>query len=159
MGLFESLKKAIFYNPLAPSHTTPATDKPASTTRVSSTPTAGTASASPTPSSSTPARPAATQPAPAASSPAAAQPPIVDVEAVLTALNAKATQKFNWQTSIVDLMKLVGLDSSLQNRKELAKELGYTGDMNDSAAMNIWLHKAVMQKLAEQGGKVPASLQ
>ena len=83
----------------------------------------------------------------------------MDVEAVLNALNAKQTQKLNWQTSIVDLMKLVGLDSSLQHRKELATELGYTGDQNDSAAMNIWLHKAVMRKLAENGGRVPASLQ
>jgi hypothetical protein len=65
----------------------------------------------------------------------------------------------NWRTSIVDLMKLVGLDSSLQNRQKLAAELGYSGDRNDSAAMNIWLHKAVMRKLAENGGKVPATLQ
>ena len=73
-------------------------------------------------------------------------------------LNAKSQQKLNWQTSIVDLMKLVGMDSSLLHRKELAAELGYTGDTNDSAAMNIWLHKAVMQKLAANGGKVPANL-
>ena len=83
----------------------------------------------------------------------------MDVEAVLNSLNAKQPQKLNWQSSIVDLMKLVGLDSSLQHRKELATELGYTGDQNDSAAMNIWLHKAVMRKLAENGGRVPASLQ
>jgi hypothetical protein len=82
----------------------------------------------------------------------------VDVAAVLNQLNAKSQQKLNWQTSIVDLMKLVGMDSSLQHRKELAAELGYTGDTNDSAAMNIWLHKAVMQKLAVNGGKVPANL-
>ena len=78
---------------------------------------------------------------------------------MLNGLNSKQAQKLNWQTSIVDLMKLVGLDSSLQHRKDLAKELGYTGDQNDSAAMNIWLHKAVMRKLAENGGRVPASLQ
>jgi hypothetical protein len=83
----------------------------------------------------------------------------VDVEAVLEALNARSSQKLNWRSSIVDLMTLVGLDSSLHHRQELASELGYTGDKNDSAAMNIWLHKAVMRKLAENGGKVPASLQ
>ena len=76
----------------------------------------------------------------------------------MNGLNAKSQQKLNWQTSIVDLMKLVGMDSSLQHRKQLAAELGYSGDTNDSAAMNIWLHKAVMQKLAANGGKVPANL-
>jgi hypothetical protein len=83
----------------------------------------------------------------------------VDIEPALDALNAKSGQKLNWRTSIVDLMKLVDLDSSLQHRKELAKELGYTGNMDDSASMNIWLHKEVMKKLAANGGKVPASLQ
>ena len=83
----------------------------------------------------------------------------IDIEATLDAVNAKAPQKLNWRTSIVDLMKLVGMDSSLEHRKRLAAELGYSGDANDSAAMNIWLHKAVMRKLAESGGKVPASLQ
>jgi len=82
----------------------------------------------------------------------------VDVEAVLEGMAAKNPQKLNWRTSIVDLMKLLDLDSSLANRKELAKELGYTGDMNDSASMNIWLQKRVMKKLAESGGKVPESL-
>jgi len=77
---------------------------------------------------------------------------------VLDGLNAKSAQKLNWRISIVDLMKLVGIDSSLEHRKALAKELGYTGDLNDSAAMNIWLHKQVMTKLKESGGKVPASL-
>ena len=89
----------------------------------------------------------------------AAAPATVDVETVLEGLNAKSSQKLNWRSSIVDLMKLTGLDSSLQHRQELAAELGYAGDKNDSAAMNIWLHKAVMRKLAENGGKVPASLQ
>ncbi len=68
-------------------------------------------------------------------------------------------QKLNWRTSIVDMMKALDLDSSLTARKELADELGYTGDKSDSAAMNIWLHKALMKKLAENGGKVPADLQ
>jgi len=86
----------------------------------------------------------------------AAQP--VDVEAVLNGMAQNNPQKLNWRTSIVDLMKLLDLDSSLQARKSLADELHYTGDKNDSASMNIWLHKQVMNKLAENGGKVPADL-
>jgi len=82
----------------------------------------------------------------------------VDVEAVLTKLAAENKEKLDWRKSIVDLMKLLKLDSSFSARKELAKELGYTGDSNDSASMNIWLHKQVMQKLAANGGKVPADL-
>jgi hypothetical protein len=85
--------------------------------------------------------------------------PTVDVEAVLIGLASKGGDSLNWRGSIVDLMKLLNLDSSLAARKELAKELKFTGDMNDSAAMNIWLHKQVMQKLAANGGKVPADLQ
>src|SRR5689334_11850797 len=82
----------------------------------------------------------------------------VDVEAVLTDLESKNSQQLNWRTSIVDLMKLLNLDSNLQARRELAQELNYSGDMNDSAAINTWLHKQVMQKLAENGGKVPDDL-
>jgi hypothetical protein len=82
----------------------------------------------------------------------------VDVDEVLSDLAQKNAQKLNWKTSIVDLMKLLGIDSSLDNRKELARELGYTGDQSDSATMNIWLHKRVMQELEKNGGKVPASL-
>jgi Domain of unknown function (DUF3597) len=82
----------------------------------------------------------------------------VDVAAVLTNLAAENKQKLDWRHSIVDLMKLLGLDSSLAARKQLAQELHYGGDMNDSASMNIWLHKQVMKKLAENGGKVPADL-
>ncbi|MDP3605419.1 MAG: DUF3597 domain-containing protein [Polaromonas sp.] len=82
----------------------------------------------------------------------------VDVKALLDDMASKNSQKLNWKTSIVDLMKLLDLDSSLGERKELAQELGYTGDMNDSATMNIWLHKQVMNKLAANGGKVPADL-
>ena len=73
-------------------------------------------------------------------------------------LAAQTTQKLDWRHSIVDLMKLINLDSSLTARKELAQELHYSGDMNDSASMNIWLHKQVMIKLAENGGNVPAEL-
>jgi hypothetical protein len=82
----------------------------------------------------------------------------VDVEAILDKMAAEHGEKLNWKTSIVDLMKLLGMDSSITNRKELAAELKYTGDTNDSATMNIWLHKAVMKKVAENGGKVPADL-
>jgi hypothetical protein len=84
--------------------------------------------------------------------------PTVDVAQVLTQMAADHKEKLNWKQSIVDLMKLVGIDSSLTARKTLAAELGYTGDTNDSASMNIWLHKQVMTKLAENGGVVPAEL-
>ena len=82
----------------------------------------------------------------------------VDVEAALNGLAAKHHEKLDWKHSIVDLMKLVGMDSSLSARKELAADLHYSGDTNDSAKMNIWLHKQVMKKLADNGGKVPADL-
>jgi hypothetical protein len=82
----------------------------------------------------------------------------VDVAAVLTSLAEKNPQKLDWRHSIVDLMKLLGLDSGLASRKQLADELHYSGDKDDSATMNIWLHKQVMQKLAENGGKVPDDL-
>ncbi|ALJ14982.1 MULTISPECIES: DUF3597 domain-containing protein [Sphingopyxis] len=96
----------------------------------------------------------------AMASAAAAPAPIseVDVEAILSAEAANAGQPLNWRTSIVDLMKLLGIDPSLDNRKALAQELGYTGELNGSAEMNIWLHKAVMRELAANGGRVPADL-
>jgi len=142
MGIFDSIKNAIFGHAAkaAPAGTAPAPGRP-------SAPPAATSAPAATP------KPAA---APAATA-TPAQP--VDIEPVLDSLNAKSAQKLNWRTSIVDLMKLVGLDSSLQHRKELAKELGYTGNPDDSATMNIWLHKEVMKQLAANGGKVPASLQ
>jgi hypothetical protein len=90
-----------------------------------------------------------------AGAPAAAP---VDVSAVLTAMAAGAGQSLDWRRSIVDLLKLLGLDSSFAARKELAQELHYTGDTGDSATMNMWLHKQVMTKLAENGGKVPDDL-
>lgn len=80
------------------------------------------------------------------------------MEAVLTRLAAQKKEKLDWRRSIVDLMKVLDLDSSFAARKQLAQELHYTGDTGDSAAMNIWLHKQVMIKLAENGGKVPAEL-
>jgi len=104
-----------------------------------------------------PAAPATSAPSTTAAT-ATAAPPKVDVELVLETMAAGNQQKLDWRNSIVDLMKLVGIDSSLANRKALAQELGYTGDMNDSAAMNVWLHKEVMRKLAENGGHVPTNL-
>ncbi len=98
--------------------------------------------------------------APSSSSPGMPPKPgsQVDVDAILTKLAAANKEHLDWKTSIVDLMKLLNLDSSLTARKELAKELNYTGDTNNSAAMNVWLHAQVMQKVADNGGKVPADL-
>jgi hypothetical protein len=79
----------------------------------------------------------------------------------VASLEARASargERLNWKTSIVDLMKLLDIDPSLENRKELARELGYTGDTSDSASMNIWLHREVMRELAVNGGRVPAEL-
>lgn len=111
---------------------------------------AQTAATSATPSAAAAAAPART--------PAAAPMSQVDVAAVLTKLAAESKEKLDWRRSIVDMMKLLKLDSGLAARKELAQELHYSGDMNDSATMNVWLHKQVMQKLAENGGKVPDEL-
>ncbi|MCQ9617089.1 DUF3597 domain-containing protein [Paenalcaligenes niemegkensis] len=82
----------------------------------------------------------------------------VDVTMVLSEMQSKHPEQLNWQTSIVDLLKLLGLDSSLAARKQLAAELGYAGSTEDSATMNIWLHKEVMRKLAENNGQLPADL-
>jgi len=102
--------------------------------------------AAPTPQSSPSAAPSAT---PAQS---------VDVAAIVDKAVAAKKEKLEWRTSIVDLMKALDIDSSLAARKELAKELGYTGDTNDSASMNVWLHKQVMGKLAANGGKLPPEI-
>lgn len=136
MGIFSNIYNKIFHHSsdAAPAATPAATTAPA-------------------------AAPAAT-PAAAGAAPAApaAAAPVVDVEVVLVDLANKSAEKLNWRTSIVDLMKLLQLDSSLAARKELAQELHFTGDTNDSASMNIWLHRQVMIKLAENGGKVPEEL-
>jgi len=129
-------------------------------------PTLQTTSAQAAPQAAAPARPAAQpqatpqQPAApqAAANTGAATAERVDIEKVMDGLAANNPQKLNWRTSIVDLMKLVGMDSTLQERKELADELGYKGDKSDTAAMNTWLHKEVLRKLEENGGKVPANL-
>lgn len=109
------------------------------------TPPAGTTAGAPGGTIAPPAQPAA--PAPVSE---------VDVEQSLAEM--AQGKDLNWRTSIVDLMKLIGVDSSLDNRKELARELGYSGDLDGSAEMNIWLHKATMRELAANGGKVPAEL-
>ena len=135
MGIFDKIKNAIWGEAQA---ATPETETAA---QPSPTPTASPSAAAPAPSESAPASTGA-----------------VDVGAILDAAVVKSDQKLNWKTSIVDLMKALGLDSSLEHRKELAKELGYTGDTGDSATMNIWLHKQVIQKLKDNGGKVPDGL-
>ncbi len=142
MGLFSNLMSKIFSH--APAPTTATANMPVSQ------PAAGA-------QSTVAGAPAATATAPASSAPPAPKP-VVDVAAILNGLAAKSSEKLDWKRSIVDLMKLVGMDSSLAARKQLATELHYTGDQNDSASMNIWLHKEVLRKLAENGGKVPPEL-
>ena len=137
MGLLSNLMSKIF------SHAATAT------------PVSGSPSAA-QPGAATPAAPAV-QSAATATAPAA-PPKTVDVAAILDGLAAKNPEKLDWKRSIVDLMKLVGMDSSFGARKQLATELHYTGDPNDSASMNIWLHKEVLVKLSENGGKVPQEL-
>lgn len=103
-----------------------------------------------------PAGGSAPSPAPAGAGAAAA--PTVDIAPILDKAVAAKHEKLEWRTSIVDLMKALDIDSSLSARKELAKELGFTGDSSDSASMNIWLHKQVMAKLAANGGKLPPEI-
>jgi len=127
------------------------------------TPTTDSSSTANAKASPTTAAPTSTAP-PAAAAPTAGsgggQQPLsqVDVQAVMDKAASEAGQTLNWRTSIVDTLKALGVDSSLDNRKALAKELHYDGDMNDSAAMNTWLHKRVMQELAVNGGKLPKDL-
>ena len=111
----------------------------------------------------TSAKPASPDASAASAGPASVSAPAsaaaaVDVAAILSALANQTTEKLDWRRSIVDLMKLLNLDSSLAARKELARELRYPGDPDGSAAMNVWLHQQVMQKLADNGGKVPDDL-
>jgi Domain of unknown function (DUF3597) len=113
------------------------------------------ASATPAGSGAAPAGSAA---APSSTGSAAAPMGSVDVAAIVDKAAASKGEKLAWRTSIVDLMKALDIDSSLTARKELAHELGYTGDTNDSATMNIWLHKQVMAKLAANGGKLPPDI-
>lgn len=126
------------------------------------TPTGGVAPADAAPSSGGTAAapaPSGAAPSPSPSAPAPAAPPqSVDIAAIVDKAAAAKHEKLEWRTSIVDLMKALDIDSSLAARKELAKELGYSGDTNDSASMNVWLHKQVMAKLAANGGKLPPEI-
>jgi 3-oxoacyl-ACP reductase-like protein len=141
MGLLSNLISKIF------SHSSTTT---AATGGTSAAPAAAPSIASAQPASAS----AAAAPPAAPAAPAKA----VDVAAILDGLAAKNPEKLDWKKSIVDLMKLVGMDSSFGARKQLAQELNYTGDPNDSASMNVWLHKQVLIKIAENGGKVPQEL-
>lgn len=155
MSIFSKIREAIWGTSTA--HAAPAPAGPAPTTgKAGLEAAAGSAMAAPAKAPAESAKPAAG--AATASAPAAGAAPAVDVAAVLTKLAAEKKEDLDWRRSIVDLMKLLNLDSSLAARKELAQEMKYAGDMNDSASMNVWLHKQVMQKLAEHGGKVPEEL-
>lgn len=139
MGLLSNLMSKIFSHPSAT--------------------VAATGSASAAPAAAAPGQPPAAAAAAATPAAAPAAPAkVVDVTAILDGFAANNPEKLDWKKSIVDLMKLVGMDSSFGARKELAKELNYTGDPNDSASMNVWLHKQVLIKIAENGGKVPQEL-
>lgn len=139
MSIFDSIRKAIFGEAKA------ATVAPGT--------------AAPVPGAAAP--PAGMATSPAASTPGmapAAPTQAVEVASILDKAVQDSGQQLNWKTSIVDLLKALKIDSSLTARKELAHELGYTGSTDDSATMNVWLHKAVIKKLSENGGKVPADL-
>jgi Domain of unknown function (DUF3597) len=110
------------------------------------------------PASAAPAGAPSPQSKPAAQAAPASHGATVDVAAIMDKLARQSKEKLDWRRSIVDMMKLLNLDSSMSARKHLAEELHYTGNMNDSASMNVWLHKQVMIKLAENGGKVPNEL-
>lgn len=149
MGIFDSIKKAIFGE--AKAETSAPGQAPASGSVASP---AGTSTGPIT----TPAGTAGGDTTAAGPAPMSSATQQVDVAPILDKAVKDSGQQLNWKTSIVDLMKALKLDSSLTARKELAKELGYTGDAEDSATMNVWLHKAVIKKLSENGGKVPADL-
>jgi Domain of unknown function (DUF3597) len=148
MGMFNNLMSKIFGHAGAATSTTQA---PPSTTIASATaPSATTPAASPV-------SPATAAPA-ATSEPAATPVQTVDVAAILDGLAAKNSEKLDWKKSIVDLLKLLDMDSSISARKQLATELHYSSDENDSATMNVWLHKQVLRELSEHGGKIPPDL-
>lgn len=137
MGMFATLMSKVF------GHKAPETPAAEASTPTAPAPIAPDAAPVPTPVA-----------APVAPTPLAE----VDVAAVLDGMAAKNSEDLDWQKSIVDLMKLVGMDSSFKARQELAKDMNYTGDMHDSASMNIWLHKEVLTRFAANGGKLPANL-
>jgi uncharacterized protein DUF3597 len=152
MSVFGSIVSAIFGSKHAASVTAPA----------------GSSAPPPSAAKGTSAPPPSTAPAAGTSAPSAGTPSVsataakpiskADVEAILAKLADEQDEDYDWKRSIVDLMKLLKLDSGFGARKQLAQELGYTGALDGSAEMNVWLHKQVMTKLAETGGKVPDSL-
>lgn len=146
MSIFSKIKNAIWGHPAAAA--TPASSASADPVVTAAAPVGGTAPVAPATSGGAP--------SPATSAPTSGQP--VDIAPILDAAVKNSGQKLDWKHSIVDLMKALGMDASLAERKELAEELGYTGDRNGSAEMNTWLHKALLKKLSENGGKVPADL-
>jgi hypothetical protein len=146
MGVFDKIKHAIFGEAKAAEPVAAGAPK----TQPAQAPVSPSAAPSPAPAAS----PAQSKPA-STTAPATAT---VDIVPILDAAVKKSGQKLDWRHSIVDLMKAVGMDASMAERKELATELGYTGDSGDSAKMNMWLHKALMKRLSENGGKVPADL-
>lgn len=152
MSIFSKIKNAIWGHPAAAatpsvSATTAASPQPAVTSAV---PVGDTAPVAPATAG------ASAVPSSANTAAASGQP--VDIAPILDAAVKSSGQKLDWKHSIVDLMKALGMDASLAERKELAEELGYTGEKNGSAEMNTWLHKALLKKLSENGGKVPADL-
>ena len=146
MGLFNTLMSKIFQH-ASTAGAAPAASQPAAAPAPAPMPAGG----------GTTAPASAGVPAASAPNPGASAAP-VDVGAVLDALAQKNPEKLDWKHSIVDLMKLVGMDSSLSARKELAQDLHYTGDTSDSAAMNTWLHQEVLKQLAANGAKIPQDL-
>jgi hypothetical protein len=155
MGIFDKIKNAIWGEDEGDVSNSPTVSpqKPpvvASSASTGLTPKAAPAPTAPSPGSST------TAPTKPGSAGGSAKP--VDVAAMLDGAVKKKGQKLDWRHSIVDLMKALDMDSSLSNRKELAEELNYDGDTSNSAAMNMWLHKALMKKLSEHGGRVPPEL-
>ncbi|NEJ71135.1 DUF3597 family protein [Rhizobium phaseoli] len=146
MGVFDKIKHAIFGEAKAAEPVAAGAPK----TQPAQAPVSPSAAPSPAPAAS----PAQSKPASTTASATAT----VDIVPILDAAVKKSGQKLDWRHSIVDLMKAVGMDASMAERKELATELGYTGDGGDSAKMNMWLHKALMKRLSENGGKVPADL-
>ncbi|MBW6425527.1 DUF3597 domain-containing protein [Rhizobium sp. XQZ8] len=170
MSIFDRIKHAIFGQ--AHAAAAPQAAAPAASSSPTPAPTNASPAASSAPSSgsvsapSTSANPAAGKSAQSQLSSSSAAAPTsgvassssVDVETTLNDAVKKSGQKLDWRHSIVDLMKALGMDASLEERKELAQELGYTGDTHDSAKMNTFLHKALMKKLSENGGKVPSDL-
>lgn len=164
MSIFDKIKNAIFGRQAeAAEQTQTPSSAPSPAPNAGTTPAATPASPSVAPSGASP-EPQAQHPTTgtAPGAPTATPTPTaasnVDVAAILEKAVKDSGQKLDWRRSVVDLMKALDLDSSLSERKELAHELGYTGSTDDSATMNVWLHKALMKKLAENGGKVPAEL-